>query len=304
MNLRKAYRNWAEQYPGESRWIFGVWAAAAAALTFGIWAWIGERKADQTRVFPPAPAAIAAAPSGSFAAAARRTESDFPADPAVWDAAAAQLSSPDAAEAGLLRRDAELFSDLPLGRLDDAARLAPAISLLTTGGIQAALQWLDQQPSGAAADLRAFRADLLARRRLLPELKAAVGGGAWGPADPDTLDLAFAASAARDRQHSPLERDLWAFALQLCGSDRSRLRVLERLSLGLGLDPETAATYEAEIDLPSADLAVLRRYAVWAARRGGSAYSAALSRWKAAAPAEAAAYAQAQAAVARRAIVP
>jgi hypothetical protein len=287
VKFREAYRSWADQHLDEARWVAWLWIPAALVMGLGVWTWLEDRGASPG--LATAPVAVPAA--GDRATAALRTENEYPANPAVWAAAAARLD-PARPEAAALLRDAGLSGGPTSAVAAAASPLAPAIARLWNGGIPAALAWLEPKPLATADPaLRAFRADLLARRRLMPELRAALEAGAWGPADADTLDLAFAAADARDRQHPELERDLWDAALELCSSDPAKFRLLERLSLGLGLDAEILKTFQTETRSPAAELATVRRQAVWAARQGSLAWAVALDRWKEAAPAEAAAYA-------------
>lgn len=72
------------------------------------------------------------------------------------------------------------------------------------------------------------------------QLRAKLTAGEWGPADPDTLDLAFAAAAAGERRNPNLERGLWDLALANCGRDPARIAVLRRLGRELNLKPEAA----------------------------------------------------------------
>jgi hypothetical protein len=74
----------------------------------------------------------------------------------------------------------------------------------------------------------------------LDQLKARLAAGDWGPADADTLELAFAAVLAGERRNSELEHGLWGLALSGCGHDAARIAVLRRLGRELNLKPEAA----------------------------------------------------------------
>ena len=68
----------------------------------------------------------------------------------------------------------------------------------------------------------------------LEALRTKVASGAWGPAEPATLDLAFAAVLAGERRDTGLESGLWSLALSGCGRDPARIEVLRRLGQELG----------------------------------------------------------------------
>jgi hypothetical protein len=288
VNLRAAYRRWAEQNPDEARWFPWIWTGAALIACAVAWSLFAQWRAGHfthpVATLPPPPPPPALAP-GEFA---RHIEQQYPNSPDVW-ATAAQQPGLSGADLRALQLAAKLRPSPAGSGAADADALRQTAGLMAAGEPQNAAAWLDQQPAALRAHLplQARRADLFAAQHQLPQLKAALETGAWGAQNADALDLAFASAAAFDQRVPELAADLWRAALDQTNREPAPLAALERLATGLGMVAEAELTFTTERSLWPQDAELLHRLVVWASVSPSAQWSQALRVWSDAAPEEA-----------------
>lgn len=335
MKVRRNFRQWADQWPDESRWIIWVWGICLVALV--VIGWGGYRRWRGEQTTKPVTAPVVATPVGPPAAApakkaeawevnARRADLDFPADPALWVVAARLLESSDTASARRLLRDAAAVgtSDPPIpGMLlaagrpagPDETEFARSCSatvddallysgwLMVQGRLRDASVWLDALPQTVARQpvVRARQATILGAQQRFDVLKTKLVAGAWGPINPASLDLAFAAQRAAQKDLSSLQKDLWKVALDAGGTSAASQAVLLRLALQLGERERSAGSFARLLTASPGDLRVIRQYAVWAHQQNNPGqWARAFELWQEFSPAEASAYLAESAASPRR----
>lgn len=128
---------------------------------------------------------------------------------------------------------ASVFGEVaPLAKrnVTDAAELARW--LIVVNRPQEALQWIDglSGPMSADPKLVACRADALAALQQWDPLERMLNAGAWGTINRDTVQLAFAARVAHERQNEGLVHQLWDEALSAAGHSQADMNLLYRLA--------------------------------------------------------------------------
>lgn len=334
MKVLRSFRQWADQWQEESRWIIWVWGICIVALVVIGWGVFRRWRVDGTT--KPVTAPVVATPVGPPAAAparkaeawemnARRADLNFPADPALWLVAARLLESSDTANARRLLRDAAAVgaSDPPIpGMLlaagrpagPDETEFARSCSatidgallysgwLMVQGRLRDAGVWLDALPQTVAlqAAVHDRQATILGAQQRFDVLKIKLAAGAWGPINHASLDLAFAAQRAAQKDLPSLQKDLWKVALDAGGPSASSQAVLLRLALQLGDRARSAESFARLLTVAPGDLRVIRRYAVWAHQQNNPGqWAQAFQFWQEFSPAEASAYLEESAALPR-----
>lgn len=299
MKARKIFRQWAEQWPQESRWIIWIWSVLLLAILVGgvtaLRNWSRHRDRDRVaaaiasvRPRPP----LVAVDRPAWAAHAQRVEQEFPADPELWVIAARLLRTLDAKTAAQLLLDAEVLRPgaatkflpppLPGSREETAFARSSAESvqsaleysgwLMVQGRWHDAQGWLAALPAGMTAhpELVSRQTTLLGALRQFDELKQAFVTGAWGEIDADTVELVFAARQAAQREQPALARDLWRVALVSAGDHREGHAALLHLAVSLGLREQARQSFEQLLVLTGKDRVIAARFAIWAHQQGNA----------------------------------
>lgn len=324
MKARKSFRQWGEQWPQESRWILWIWSVFLLAILVGgvtaLRNWNRDRNRDRlvavsasVRARPP----LVAVERPAWVAQAQRAEKEFPADPELWVIAARLLRPLDAKTAAQLLLDAEVLRPgaadvtvkfmppppLPGSREETAFARSSADSvqgaldysgwLMVQGRWHDAQSWLAALPAGMIAhpELVSRQATLLGALRQFDELKQALVAGAWGKIDTDTVELAFAARQAAQREQPALARDLWRVALVSAGDRREGQCALLRFAVSLGLREQARLSFERLLTFTRNDRLTAAQFAVWAHQQENAIlWMHALQAWQEIAPTAAAAY--------------
>lgn len=324
MKARKTFRQWAEQWPQESRWILWIWSVFLLAILVGgvtaLRNWNRDRNRDRiaaASISVRATPRLMATERPAWAARAQRVEQEFPADPELWVIAARLLRPLDARAAAQLLLDAEILrpgaagvaakfmpsSPLPGSREETAFARSSADSvqgaldysgwLMVQGRWHDAQSWLAALPAGMIShpELVSRQTTLRSALRQFDELKQALAAGAWGKIDADTIELTFAARQAAQREQSALARDLWRVALVSAGDHREGQAALLRLAVNLGLREQARQSFERLLALTGNDRVTAAQFAVWAHRQENAVlWMRALQIWQEIEPAAAAAY--------------
>lgn len=324
MKARKTFRQWAEQWPQESRWILWIWAICLAGLLVASWAGVQkwrrarawERAAAAEGAALAAPVAPATAQSPAWVVRARRVDLDFPAEPEVWVIAARMLAVVDPEVARRLLRDAtELLPDITVVRADfpdptpagtpveaEFARASTATVrgaldfsgwLMVQGRWQDAQSWLAGLPAGLKGrpELASRQAALQGALQQFAELGKSLADGVWGKVASDAVELAFASRLASQREQPALARDLWRVAIAAAGTGRESQTALLRLALRLGLRDQCVLSFDRVMSFPESARPTARQFAIWAHQQGNPVvWSRASQAWLELDPVAAGAY--------------
>lgn len=328
MKARKTFRQWAEQWPQESRWILWIWAICLAGLLVAAWtgvqkwrrarAW--ERAAAAESAVLAAPVAPTAVQSPAWVVRARRVDLDFPAEPELWVIAARVLTLVDPEVARRFLRDAtELLPDTAVVRAEflgptptgtpAEAEFAQTSSgtvrgaldysgwLMVQGRWQDAQSWLAGLPAGLKGrpELASRQATLQGALRQFAELGKSVADGVWGKVASDAVELANASRLASQREQPALARDLWRVAIASAGTNRESQTALLRLALRFGLRDQSVMSFDRVIGFPESARPTARQFAIWAHQQGNPVvWSRASQAWLELEPVAAGAYLAAQ----------
>ena len=128
-----------------------------------------------------------------------------------------------------------------------------------------ALSWMNGlAPAVADGDrIRALRTEILCHLGNIDSVRDALRQDAGGWTNPDAIDLALCACLAGQRGRSDLRAKLWSAALALSGADSAANKVLLHLSLGFGLDQESAQSFEAVLAQGPDDRETAAQYVLW-----------------------------------------
>lgn len=112
----------------------------------------------------------------------------------------------------------------------DAAELLRWLTLI--GEADRAQSWLAQQPEAIKADpiVKEVRAELAVAQLAWGRLADLLEDQAWGPVNHDTVQLAFSARLAAERENMPLLNQLWDEALVSAANSLPDLSALYRLA--------------------------------------------------------------------------
>ena len=146
-----------------------------------------------------------------------------------------------------------------------------------------AREWIRGLPSELAATpaVRSALADTLLVLQDWDGLAALLAGGAWGPADPGPVRLAFSARVVRDQRSKDLRQQVWANALEGAGDNQATLGVLFRLAQAWGWPDESRDTLAALVRANPSEVWAFRALAVASARGPTSRLAEIYAHWSA-----------------------